>query len=188
MQWTANQIVAANLKRVRRIRKWSQAEAAEACAPYLRELWSTAVWSSAERSVAGKRIRSFDADTLLAFARGFEVPIDFFFRPPFEMFPNNVDDARIAPDNARVVGVIQQALTDDPHRIYSRQMSEWNEIQIETANARMEMEADWDEDRQLRTSMPPMETRPSLSSLMELIQTMQQRITELEDGSESVAE
>ncbi|HEV2766733.1 MAG TPA: hypothetical protein VGV63_03360, partial [Acidimicrobiales bacterium] len=38
--------------------------------------------SQAERSIAGRFIRKFDADEIMAFARAFEVPIAWFFMPP----------------------------------------------------------------------------------------------------------
>ena len=83
-RWTPNQVVAYNLWRARSIHGWSQEQAAERLEPYLGERWSRAVFSAAERSVAGKRVRQFSADDLVAFAAGFDLPIDFFFWPPPE--------------------------------------------------------------------------------------------------------
>ncbi len=77
-----NQIVAYNLTQARFERQWTQDEAAEALEPYLGALWSRAVWSAAERSVDGSRVRLFTADDIVAFARGFDLPITYFFLPP----------------------------------------------------------------------------------------------------------
>jgi hypothetical protein len=40
------------------------------------------VFSAAERSITGERIRQFDADELVAFVAGFRFPLTFFFVPP----------------------------------------------------------------------------------------------------------
>lgn len=77
-----NQVVAYNLARARADRGWTQDQARKALAPFLGTLWSKANYSAAERSVAGGRIRQFDADEIVAFARGFGVPIGWFFMPP----------------------------------------------------------------------------------------------------------
>ena len=50
--------------------------------PYLGVRWSKTSFSQAERSVAGKFIRNFTADEIVAFARAFEVPVTWFFMPP----------------------------------------------------------------------------------------------------------
>jgi len=80
--WTANQIVAFNVAKARLLRGWTQEEAAKAIAPYLGTLLSGASFSAIERSVDAGRPREFNADELLAFARGFRVPIPWFFTPP----------------------------------------------------------------------------------------------------------
>ena len=79
---TANQVVAFNLQQARDWRGWTQDEAAVALEPYLGVLWSKATFSQAERSVAGRFIRNFTADEIVAFARGFELPVTWFFMPP----------------------------------------------------------------------------------------------------------
>lgn len=79
---TPNQVVAFNLARAREHKGWTQDEAAEALAPYLGTRWSKASVSQAERSIAGRFIRNFDADEIVAFARAFEVPVTWFFMPP----------------------------------------------------------------------------------------------------------
>jgi hypothetical protein len=79
---TPNQVVAFNLARAREWRGWTQEQAADALAPYLGTRWSKANFSAAERSVAGKHIRNFDADEVVAFARAFALPVGWFFLPP----------------------------------------------------------------------------------------------------------
>ncbi len=74
--------LAFNLARARERQGWTLNEAAERLEPYLRRRWSKANLSAAERSIAGERIRNFDADEIVAFARCFELPIAFFFMPP----------------------------------------------------------------------------------------------------------
>ena len=77
-----NQIVAYNLAYARLWKNWTQEEAAEHLEPYLGTRWSKASFSAAERSVDGQRVRQFSADEIVAFARGFGVPVGFFFLPP----------------------------------------------------------------------------------------------------------
>jgi hypothetical protein len=79
---TPNQVVAFNLAQARQWKGWTQQQAAQALEPYLGKRWSKASVSQAERSVAGKFIRNFDADEIVAFARGFELPLGWFFMPP----------------------------------------------------------------------------------------------------------
>jgi hypothetical protein len=79
---TANQVVAFNLAQAREWRSWTQEEAAAALEPYLGVRWSKATFSQAERSVAGRFVRNFTADEIVAFARAFELPVTWFFMPP----------------------------------------------------------------------------------------------------------
>ncbi len=79
---TPNQVVAFNLALARQRKGWTQEEAAQALEPYLGKRWSKASVSQAERSIAGRFVRNFDADELVAFARAFEVPLTWFFMPP----------------------------------------------------------------------------------------------------------
>lgn len=81
-RFTPNQVVAYNLRRAREVRGLTQEEAAARLAPALGDQWSVASWSSAERSVTGKRVRNFTADELLAFSRAFDLPVQWFFTPP----------------------------------------------------------------------------------------------------------
>lgn len=79
---TPNQVVAFNLARAREWKGWTQDQAAEALEPYLGKRWSKASVSQAERSIAGRFVRQFDADEIIAFARAFDLPIGWFFMPP----------------------------------------------------------------------------------------------------------
>jgi hypothetical protein len=78
---TANQLVAYNLMRIRKTLGLDQAEAAARLVPYLGVCWSKAVYSAAERSYDGKRVRQFTADDLLAMSLAFGVPVAYFFLP-----------------------------------------------------------------------------------------------------------
>jgi transcriptional regulator with XRE-family HTH domain len=79
---TANQLVAYNLMRVRKAMGMSQEEAAAKLEPYLGTRWSKAVYSAAERSYHGSRVRQFTADDLTAFSLAFGVPVAYFLLPP----------------------------------------------------------------------------------------------------------
>lgn len=79
---TPNQVIAFNLAQARALRGWTQEEAAERLEPYLGTRWSKVTFSTAERSVIGKRVRNFDADEIAAFALAFDLPIAWFFTPP----------------------------------------------------------------------------------------------------------
>src|SRR6266540_130809 len=79
---TPNQVIAYNLAQARLLKGWTQDQACEALAPHLGSRWSKANYSAAERSVDGIRIRQFDADEIVAFARAFDLPVTWFFLPP----------------------------------------------------------------------------------------------------------
>jgi hypothetical protein len=81
MTITANQLVAANLRRARELRGLTQEQAAEQLEPYLGTRWSPAVFSAAETSVRTKRVREFTANEIVAFASVFELPVTWFFLP-----------------------------------------------------------------------------------------------------------
>jgi transcriptional regulator with XRE-family HTH domain len=101
------QIVAFNLRRARGLRGWTQETAAERLEPLLGERWSRAVYSAAERSITGERIRQFDADEIAAFAVAFELPVAFFFMPPRDTELGVADDTEelasdeLVPEGAR---------------------------------------------------------------------------------------
>jgi hypothetical protein len=80
---TANQLVGYNLMRIRKAHGLSQQEASDQLEPYLPgKRWSKTVYSAAERSYHGARIRQFDGDELLAMALAFSVPVAYFLLPP----------------------------------------------------------------------------------------------------------
>lgn len=80
--YTPNQVVALNVARARAMRGWTQEQASNALAPYLGSRWSNASFSAVERSIAGTRVKQFSADELVALARGFDLPLGWFFLPP----------------------------------------------------------------------------------------------------------
>jgi transcriptional regulator with XRE-family HTH domain len=83
--WTANQLVAYNLRRARTHRDLTQKEAAALLKPYLGTEWSVASFSAAESTAKnGARTRKFSADEILAFSRAFGHPVSYFFTPPEE--------------------------------------------------------------------------------------------------------
>lgn len=79
---STSQLVAHNLTRIRKALGLSQEQAAARLEPYLGVRWSKAVYSAAERSYSGKRVRQFTASELAAFALAFGVPVLYFFLPP----------------------------------------------------------------------------------------------------------
>jgi hypothetical protein len=79
---TPNQVIAYNLAQARLEKRWTQEQACEALEPYLGSRWSKATYSAAERSVDGNRVRQFDANEIVAFARAFDLPVTWFFMPP----------------------------------------------------------------------------------------------------------
>ena len=80
---TPNQLVAANMSAARKLRGWTQEEAAAHLAPHLGAHWSKANYSAAESSwLRQGRLRNFSADDLVAIAAAFELPIAWFFMPP----------------------------------------------------------------------------------------------------------
>lgn len=80
--YTPNQVVALNVARARAMRGWTQEQASSALAPFLGARWSNASFSAVERSIAGLRVKQFSADELVALARGFDLPVAWFFLPP----------------------------------------------------------------------------------------------------------
>lgn len=80
--WTPNQVVAANLARLRQRRGLTQAEAARQLSAVAGKEWTEAMVAHAERSVTGNRVREFTADDLVTFARAFDVPVLYFLTPP----------------------------------------------------------------------------------------------------------
>lgn len=80
--WTPNQLVAANVRRLRHARGWTQAEFGLRLKPYLGHSLCQAAVSALERSAAGERLRIFSANDLVALAQVFDVPVLCLFVPP----------------------------------------------------------------------------------------------------------
>jgi hypothetical protein len=79
-----NEIVAYNFRRARALRGWTQEEAAIELEPFLGTRLKQAAVSSIEGAFGGDRRREFDAQELLAFTCGFDLPLIWFFLPPPE--------------------------------------------------------------------------------------------------------
>lgn len=77
-----NEIVAYNFRRARELRGLTQDEAADRLAPFLGVRLKQAAISGIEGAYGGAKRREFDAQELLAFACGFDLPILWFLIPP----------------------------------------------------------------------------------------------------------
>lgn len=77
-----NEIVAYNFRRARELRGWTQDEAATRLEPFLGQRLRQASISAIEGAFSGERRREFDAQEILAFACGFDLPLLWFFLPP----------------------------------------------------------------------------------------------------------
>lgn len=106
MEFSANRLVAYNLRRVRARRGWTQKEAAERVSRHLSNGWSRSVYSVAEGSATGQRVRQFDADELAALAAAFDVPVWWFFlpAPPYPPDASGEDAAWIIGGGAKGQG------------------------------------------------------------------------------------
>lgn len=82
--WTASQVVAHNLTRARQLRGLTQAEVAKRLSTFTGTNWSQATVAQAEGSVLGVRVRQFTANELVALARVFDLPVLYFFLPPYD--------------------------------------------------------------------------------------------------------
>lgn len=121
---TPDQVVAYNLRRARELHSWTQDEAAERLEPYLGERWSRVVFSAAERSVSGGRVRQFNASQLIAFSAAFDLPVSFFLMPPTDVESIAVSGAQesltteelirlaAAPPDDRVQELIEDRIRD----------------------------------------------------------------------------
>ena len=69
-----NQVVAYNFRRARELRGLTQDEAAIRLEPFLGQRLRQASISAIEGAFSGERRREFDAQEILAFACGFDVP------------------------------------------------------------------------------------------------------------------
>ncbi len=68
--------------------------------------------SQAERSIAGRFVRNFDADELVAFARAFEVPLAWFFMPPPPWSDQPGVPVRLSTPDAERFGTALSLLVD----------------------------------------------------------------------------
>lgn len=81
---TMNQVVAYNIAYFRSSLSLTQEELGGRLERITGKRWSKATMSAVERSWDGNRIRSFDADDLLALSQALEVPVTALFLPPEE--------------------------------------------------------------------------------------------------------
>ncbi|MEV8396751.1 helix-turn-helix domain-containing protein [Streptomyces niveus] len=79
-----NRLVAYNIAHFRGARGLTQGDLGKRLERITQKRWSKATMSAVERSWDGSRIRSFDADDLLAFSQALEVPVTALFLPPEE--------------------------------------------------------------------------------------------------------
>lgn len=68
--------------------------------------------SQAERSVAGRFIRKFDADEIVAFARAFDLPLGWFFMPPPPWSDEPGVSVKLSTPDAKAVGIALAELVD----------------------------------------------------------------------------
>ena len=124
--WTPNQIVAYRVAKARLLRGWTQDQAARELEPYLGHRLSSASFSAIERSFVGGRVREFDADEIVALARGFRLPIGWFFTPPprFEGVALRTPDA--GRDGLDPILLIDLILSDpDALAVWNDELAIW---------------------------------------------------------------
>ncbi|MEU0883653.1 helix-turn-helix transcriptional regulator [Lentzea sp. NPDC005914] len=74
-------LVSYNLGEARKLRGWTQQEAAEKLSEYLGRSWSVQVYGDAERAHRSSRVKVFSGDELIAMSRAFELPLTWWFLP-----------------------------------------------------------------------------------------------------------
>ena len=79
---TVHQIVAHNVYQARRLRGWTQEEAASEISKTLGRPMTAAGLSAVEKTYTSRRQRVIDVAELAAFARAFGLPMAWFFLPP----------------------------------------------------------------------------------------------------------
>ena len=79
---TVHQVVAHNVYQARRLRGWTQEEAAAEITKTLGRPITAAGLSAIEKTYTSRRQRVIDVAELAAFARAFGLPIAWFFLPP----------------------------------------------------------------------------------------------------------
>ena len=137
---TPNQVVAERIAYARKLRGWTQEEAADRLAPFIPVRWSPVTFSIVERSVDGKRIRQFTADELVALSRAFEVPIGWWFTPSWG------DSAAVVVTPDAPDGLPSQLMVDvvmgeiDGFETWANELLRWASNQrviVETATGRI---------------------------------------------------
>lgn len=107
--WTASQVVAHNLKRLRERAEWGQAEFGEKLEPYLGEHWSVSSVSNAEISSDPKRRRkAFDAGEIVALALLFDIHISALFEPPLADGVFTSPSATLEPSGVPLVEALRR--------------------------------------------------------------------------------
>ena len=111
-----NEVVAYNFRRARELRGLTQDEAAVQLEPFLGVRLPQASVSALERSYGGDKRREFDAQEILAFACGFDLPLIWFFLPPAD------DTRRLAgtSDNIRELYTLLLGREDQLDVLYER--------------------------------------------------------------------
>ena len=133
---TPNQLVAERIAYARKLRGWTQEEAAERLAPFMGVKWSAVTFSIVERSVDGKRIRQFTADDLVALSRAFQLPIGFWFTPVWteDDFPLIVTPD--APTGVSTSVLVEVLLGDDAgYEAWANEILDWGASQTLTTDA-----------------------------------------------------
>jgi len=95
--------VAANVRRLRREKKWTQAEAAHRLHRAGGPLLTKASWSALERSAETDRVRAFTADEIASLASVFSVSVCALFAelPALVACPRCEGSGRIAAEEVR---------------------------------------------------------------------------------------
>ena len=116
-----NQIVAYNLEKLRRERGLTAVKTAALLGAQLGKKISLASYSAMERSVEGRRVKSFDADEIFALARVFGVRVWFLFLPPinYRLHPVRVRLKGSPPDKSLGVDAAMGLVVESPEAIFS---------------------------------------------------------------------
>lgn len=81
---SVHQVVAYNFRRARDLLGWTQQETSDALEPYLGVKLRQAGVSAIEKTYDSPRRRNIDVAEVVGFARGFKLPLGWFFVPPNE--------------------------------------------------------------------------------------------------------
>jgi transcriptional regulator with XRE-family HTH domain len=111
-----NEIVAYNFRRARELRGWTQEETATRLEPFLGQRLRQAGISAIEGAFGGERRREFDAQEILAFACGFDLPLLWFFLPP----PGDTRRLAGTSDHVHELYLLLLGRTDQLDPLYAR--------------------------------------------------------------------